>query len=200
MNSSRILIWCSFILIFSCNVLPQENVNFKSWAEIKGNVIDYENKEPLPGVWVTLDSNSYQAATDVDGNYFISKIKPGSYKLEFSWIFYETQSLDSLTLNAGETRTINIEMREWGESEAEKDIRNGDVTILIEGLVALCKPLEIINSLCTEYGFSYVLTGCIPIGADKYNARVYEYLDELNGKGWKEEFEKKLEELCNKKN
>ena len=90
-------------------------------------------------------------------------------------------------------------MPSWGKLEAENDINNGDVKILVEGLVALCKPLEIINELCTEYGFKYVLTGCVPIGVNNYNARVYDYLDELNGKGWIEEFKKKKDELCKKK-
>ena len=198
MNLLKISIWYSLALIISFNVFPQDEKSINSWAEIKGNVIDYETKEPLIGVTVVLDSNTYETSTDIYGDFIINKVESGYYKLKFEYILYETQILDSIELKAGETKTINIEMKGWGKLEAEKDINNGNVMILVEGLVALCKPLDIINELCKEYGFKYELTGCVPIGVSRYNARVYDYLDELNGEGWKDKFKEKLDELCNK--
>ena len=72
--------------------------------EIKGTVVS-ENKEPLPGVSVQVESTSTGTVTNIDGQYTISA-KKGD-KLVFSFIGMTTQTIlvDSRT-------TINVTLKE----------------------------------------------------------------------------------------
>jgi len=60
-------------------------------AVIVGKITDSENKEPLPGANVVLENTQYGAATDNEGNYRITDIPPGSYRLIVSMIGYRKE-------------------------------------------------------------------------------------------------------------
>lgn len=167
-------------------------------TKITGNVKSLKYQEPIIGATVVLDSSSYETLTDINGDFTITNVTPGIHKLKISYLLYETQIIDHIVINKGETKSFNIDLEEWGKSDAENDIKNGDVKILVEGMIVTCKPAEVINELCRQYGFKYEYTGCVIIGVDNYNKRVYEYLDQLNGTGWREDFETRLKDLCGK--
>ncbi len=57
-------------------------------GSIKGHVFD-ETGEALPGVNILVKGTYLGTATDIDGYYYISGMKPGSYNLEASMIGYK---------------------------------------------------------------------------------------------------------------
>ena len=65
--------------------------------------------EPLVGANVWLEGTNYAVATDVDGNYRISKIGDGTYQLKVSYVGYESFS-DQLPID-GDIR-LDIELKE----------------------------------------------------------------------------------------
>lgn len=80
---------------------------------ISGNVKDKAGI-PLPGVNVIVDGTTKGAVTDFDGNYTISSIEDGTYKLSATFIGYAKTS-KSVTV-AGNDVTANFTMAEDAES------------------------------------------------------------------------------------
>ena len=60
-------------------------------AAIMGKVVD-EAGEPLIGATVLLPSSGVTVATDVDGKYEIPGLRNGTYVVEVSYVFFQTQS------------------------------------------------------------------------------------------------------------
>ena len=48
-------------------------------GKIAGRVIDQESKEPLPGVSVQIVGTTTGAATNIQGEFFIINIPPGTH-------------------------------------------------------------------------------------------------------------------------
>lgn len=74
-------------------------------SNIRGKVIDTENKEPLPGVTILIEGSTRGVTTDVDGTFEI-RAEP-SDKLIFSFIGMEDQIIE-----VEDQTFINIEMSE----------------------------------------------------------------------------------------
>src|SRR5690554_2362950 len=59
---------------------------------VTGRVTDADTGEPLPGVNVVVEELATGAATDVEGRYTISGLRPGTYTLRASFVGYEDQT------------------------------------------------------------------------------------------------------------
>ncbi|MFI5136116.1 MAG: carboxypeptidase regulatory-like domain-containing protein, partial [Chitinophagales bacterium] len=66
---------------------------------IRGAVTDYDSKISLIGVNVVVMKDSSiisGATTDEDGNYKIEKVPVGRFKVKFSYIGYQQQTIDNV--------------------------------------------------------------------------------------------------------
>lgn len=112
-----------FILIFS-------RVIFSQTYEVSGEIFDAKTNKPLEFVTVKIADTSYGTTSDKDGKFFI-RLKPGGYKLIFSYIGYKTDTsyfyIDNknlernIFLNVSEIMTEAIEV--YGEDPAYEIIR-----------------------------------------------------------------------------
>ena len=100
-------------------------------ASLRGFVTDKDDGEALQGVNVVLDNTEggfYGTVTDNDGIYALSRIPPGQYLLQVSFIGYETY-LDTLLLRSGSIKSLNIELSasdtELGEVLVEAELPGG---------------------------------------------------------------------------
>ncbi|MGE5497149.1 MAG: TonB-dependent receptor, partial [Syntrophothermus sp.] len=76
-----------FLMILSFNgVFALEMAS----GTIKGRVTDHATQQPLPGVNVIIPGTNSGAATNEDGEYIIRNLVPGRYKLQASFIGYQT--------------------------------------------------------------------------------------------------------------
>lgn len=73
---------------------------------LKGKVSDNATGEPLPGVNVTVEGTTNGTATDIDGNFTLGNVSPGS-RIVFSFIGYASQTVEYS--NQG---TINVTLLE----------------------------------------------------------------------------------------
>ena len=97
-------------------------------GSIQGQVVDKATGEGLIGVTVMLKGTSMGAQTDLDGNFRIKNITPGTYILTASSVNYETIEITGVVIAAGEDRTFNFSMQE----EATE----------VEGITVTAKRLE----------------------------------------------------------
>ena len=84
--------------------------------------------------------------------------------------------------------------KQYNYFTAKRDIKEGTIQIVTYGLPG--DNSQDIRKIAKEYGFNYINLGCIlnNYGFEEYNKVMYKYLDELNGKGWKNE----MDSLINK--
>ncbi|SVC80318.1 uncharacterized protein METZ01_LOCUS333172, partial [marine metagenome] len=74
-----------------------------SGGKITGRITSMETGEPLPGVNIFVEEVSLGAATDVNGEYVILNVSPGSYTLRATYIGYATHLVQSLNVNTDMT-------------------------------------------------------------------------------------------------
>ncbi len=106
MKNSSTKIFILILLLFSSTlVLAQSGV-----GKLSGKVIDADTREPLIGANVVILNTELGAATDVDGNYFILNITPGTYQVKFSYVGYAPKTIQNVRVVPGVTYELNAEL------------------------------------------------------------------------------------------
>ncbi|CAK7071516.1 MAG: hypothetical protein PARBA_02807 [Parabacteroides sp.] len=87
------------------------------WADgntgaIGGTVTDKSNKEPLIGATIEIAGTSTGTVTDIDGNFLVEGLKPGTYRVIIKYISYNTIELDNVEIAKGKKTVLNAEMAE----------------------------------------------------------------------------------------
>jgi len=75
-------------------------------ASISGSISDRETGEPLPGVSVMVQGAKLGTYSDLDGYFKLKNLEPGTYALIFSLIGYQGSKVDSIMVEAGQTRSL----------------------------------------------------------------------------------------------
>ncbi len=94
------LLSCIIALFFCTQNMAQTN------GTIKGIVIDAKTQKSMVGVNIILDSTQMGTTTDANGNFTISNIEKGNYKLKISFIGFEPKQIDSLII--GEQTVLDM--------------------------------------------------------------------------------------------
>lgn len=85
-----------FVLLLCTNILYISSFGQNKY-ELKGTVVD-ENKQPLPGATVYLLPINKGSVTDRQGNFVITGINTGMYRIEISFIGYNS-TIDTLKID-----------------------------------------------------------------------------------------------------
>ncbi|MBN1479987.1 TonB-dependent receptor [candidate division KSB1 bacterium] len=99
-----------FIGLF--NLTLEQNVFAQTTGKIRGQAVDTNSGEPLPGVNVIIDGTTRGAATDINGEYFILNVSPGKYTLRATMMGYEVRVVTDVVVSVNRTTTIHFAMRE----------------------------------------------------------------------------------------
>lgn len=97
-------------------------LSFSLWAQtgvICGTVTDAKMKEPLIGASVVIEGTTVGAITDIDGNFRIENVKPGTYTVAASYVSYQTQTVKDVPVVARQEAVLNIEL-----SDANLQLQN----------------------------------------------------------------------------
>lgn len=104
-------------------------------GKIAGQVVDASSGEPLPGANVIVEGTTLGAATDLEGNFVILRVPPGSYSLVASMIGYTSFRYENVQVTIDKTTRLRFELSETvleiGEEVtvvAEKPLVKFDVT------------------------------------------------------------------------
>lgn len=106
-----------FLLLFS--LCPYSYAQTSSG--IRGKIMEASSGNPLPAVNVGLVGTSYGATTDVQGEFHISHVEPGSYQLAISSVGYEKQ-IQPITVAAGQTLEVSFSLQSSSTQLQEVEI------------------------------------------------------------------------------
>lgn len=80
-------------------------------GKIAGKVID-DSGEPLIGVQVVIEGTTKGILTDVDGNYSLVNLDPGTYTIVFNYIGFATTKVEKVVVQVDKTTEVNVTMQE----------------------------------------------------------------------------------------
>ncbi len=110
---------CLVALLVSVAALP---LRAGTTGKIAGKVQDAQNREALVGVNVLIAGTTMGASTDVDGEYFILNIPPGTYDLKASAVGYAPVTVSKVTVAVDQTTRIDFSMQ-------SRTVELSDVTV-----------------------------------------------------------------------
>ena len=107
-----------FMAVLSVWSLNPSTLYAQQTATISGTVTDAVDGQPLAGATVLLSGQGQAGilggdAADVDGSYSIQQVAAGSYVLTVRYVGYN-ESLNDITITAGQSITLNIELTQGG--------------------------------------------------------------------------------------
>ncbi len=123
-------------------------------GKISGKVVDAQTKELPIGVNIVIAGTTLGASSDLNGEYFIINIPPGTYQLRASAIGYAPQTVTNITVSADRTTQINFALVPQGVELAgvdviavrplvQKDLTSTTATVTSDEISAL--PLETVS-------------------------------------------------------
>ena len=93
------------VLLLSMHIFPQSSV-----GKLAGKVIDADTREPLIGANLIILNTNWGSATNIDGDYFILNIPPGTYDIKYSYVGYAPKTIQEVRIVSGVTYELNVEL------------------------------------------------------------------------------------------
>jgi TonB-dependent receptor len=110
----------NFLLILTLSFSLQA---FSQTGTIAGIVIDKSNTETLVGATILVENApGMGASTDIDGQYRIDGLAPGTYTLRVSYISFQTKTIEGIEVTAGNVTSVDIAL----ETETQNVFGTGD--------------------------------------------------------------------------
>ncbi len=96
-----------FFIFFSLIAFHLSIVVAGTTGKIVGRILDEKSGEPVIGATVLIVGTSTGAASDVEGNFVITNLTPGSYSIAISAIGYRKKIVQKVQVNVDFTTSIN---------------------------------------------------------------------------------------------
>lgn len=111
-------------------------------GKIAGQVLDSSTGEPMPGVNIVVEETTMGAASDLNGNYTILQIPPGTYSLNSTAIGFAKVTVNDVRVLIDQTTRVDFSLKMEvisGEEitvTAEKDIMKEDVATSVVAIAS----------------------------------------------------------------
>ena len=86
------------------------NTGLSQSGKVSGKVTDASTHEALPFVNIIIEESTMGAASDLEGNYYILNIPPGTYSIKASAIGYNSVTMKNITVASGFTSNVDFEL------------------------------------------------------------------------------------------
>jgi len=93
---------------------------------IRGRIRDKETREGLPSVNVMVKGTYYGAASDLDGNFIMQRVNPGTYTVEVTLLGYKAVQFTGVKVDVGQETFLNVDMEETALSLGQEIVVVGD--------------------------------------------------------------------------
>lgn len=97
---------CAVVLLALTSVLAVA----QGTGSIKGKVTDQKAGDPLPFVNIVVKGTTTGASTDIDGDFEIKNLAPGTYTIVARLVGYEPKEIAGIAVTAGGAATRNFSM------------------------------------------------------------------------------------------
>jgi outer membrane receptor for ferrienterochelin and colicin len=124
----------SLLLALAAALLLVPAAAAQTTGQLSGRVIDASNGETLPGANVRIEGTTLGASTNIDGQYRIIGVRPGTYALVVSYIGYTPARTENVRVNVDLTTTTDFRLQpeSFGGQEvvvvAEAELVRRDLT------------------------------------------------------------------------
>jgi outer membrane receptor protein involved in Fe transport len=100
------------IAVLALAILPNDQLFAGISGKVSGKVVDSESKEALPGANVIIEGAplTLGAATDVNGEFIILNVPPGTFAVKTRLIGYRTVTIRNVIVSVDLTTNVNFEM------------------------------------------------------------------------------------------
>lgn len=95
---------------------------FAQTGTIKGMVKDAETGETLPYCNVFINNTTISTVTDLDGNFSLPNLEPGTVELGFSFMGYIAET-KKISLNPGGIATLNLSLKPFAQELSDVEIK-----------------------------------------------------------------------------
>lgn len=97
-------------IVFICFVIPVMAFGQKN-GTISGTIIDSESGEALIGATAVVLGTTLGSVADLDGNFSITNVAPGTYTVQFSYVSYQTQKIENVVVMGGQVTVLNVRLK-----------------------------------------------------------------------------------------
>src|SRR5690606_33382797 len=81
-------------------------------GSITGVIKDSKSGESIAGANIVIGGTSVGAASDVEGNFEVGNVKPGTYDISVSFVTYKTHVIPDVVVENGKTTSLVIQLDE----------------------------------------------------------------------------------------
>ncbi len=99
-----------YTVLFGLLLITSINFAQTGVGKISGKIIDAATKEPLVGANIVILNTDWGAASNVEGEYFILNVPPGTYDLRFSYVGYAPKTVQNVRVVGGVTYELNVDL------------------------------------------------------------------------------------------
>ncbi|MBL7727706.1 MAG: carboxypeptidase-like regulatory domain-containing protein, partial [Dinghuibacter sp.] len=85
---------------------------FAQTGKITGQTISAKTGVAIGGVNINIKNTNIVVSSDVNGNFTLSNLRPGTYTLTCSFITYSTKEVEEVVVKAGDITNITISLEE----------------------------------------------------------------------------------------
>ena len=98
------------LLLFAGSLLSLFSSQAQSTGVVSGNIVDKTAQKPLPGVTIQVIGTNSTAVSDSLGQFRLTGIRVGTYRVEISAIGYEKKTLFNVPITSGNENNFVIEL------------------------------------------------------------------------------------------
>ncbi len=128
-----------FLICFSIFLLLTSNFVTAQSGKITGTVKEKSTGDPLPGANCSLIGTSLGSATDLNGEFSILNITPGSYTLKVMYIGYTQREIE-VQVKSGSTTILDVDLQSTAITLGDEVVitaqREGQVAAINQQLTA----------------------------------------------------------------
>ncbi len=88
-------------------------------GKISGHVRDKATNGPLIGANIVIKGTKLGSTTNLDGEYFVLNVPPGSHEISASYLGYQTTTQRGVIINNNRTSTVDFSLTETSVTAAE---------------------------------------------------------------------------------
>ncbi len=103
MNIKKFVVFAVFLLI--------PNLLFSQVGKLRGKVTDKETGDPIAGVNILIEGSDRSISTDLDGDYILIGLPPGTYSVQAEYVGYQRLVCSNVRILSNLTTTLDIQLK-----------------------------------------------------------------------------------------